>query len=137
MNKNSIRAYTEIKKDGTLAAREQSVLKVIKLYGPINGRRIDILVNGGHKRIKSLLECGVISMAYNGMDHETGKVTAYYKATGKAPIKPVVIRKSQPIDLSGLYDRAFEAGVTEAVMCFIKDGDEVAKKVNEICEAMK
>lgn len=136
MNENSIKAWNEIKYT-TLADREQAVLKVIKEYGPINGRKIDVLVNGGHKRISNLLETGVIDLAYNGMDHQTGKITSYYIATGKKPTKAKVIRRSKPLDISGLYDRAFEAGVTEAVMCFIKDGDDVAKKVNEICEAMK
>lgn len=136
MNENSIKAWNEIKYT-TLADREQAVLKVIKEYGPINGRKIDVLVNGGHKRISNLLETGVIDLAYNGMDHQTGKITSYYKATGKAPIKPQVIRKSQPLDISGLYDKAYEQGVTDAVKHFVKDGDTVAALVNAICEAMR
>ena len=136
MNHNSLKAYREIIADGTLTESEATVYILILKHGPINNRQIDDLTNGqGHKRTRALLESGAI-YGVDKLDPVTKKTSAYYSVTGDKPVKPKKSIRGRGMDLSEFYDRAFENGVTEAVMHFMpcSDPDEVAAKVSEIWE---
>ncbi len=139
MNHNSLKAYREIIADGTLTESEATVYTIILKHGPINNRQIDDLTNGqGHKRTRALLESGAI-YGVDKLDPVTKKTSAYYSVTGDKPVKPKKSIRGRGMDLSEFYDRAFENGVTEAVIHFMTfaDPDKVAAKVTEIFEGIK
>jgi hypothetical protein len=90
MKQTSIKAYGEIKEDGTLARLEKNVLELIKTLGPLNGRMVDRRINGGHKRIAALLKRGCITEAYAGVDKVTGKATSFYRFVRDNPLHNII-----------------------------------------------
>ena len=142
MHKNSVKAYHSIKPG--IPAKEREVLHMIKMYGPINGRMLDVRISGGHKRIKNLIDMGCIGIAYIADDSVTGRETNYYIwLTDKPnPIKGKVV-KSDPLKLHALYDEAFKSGVRAAI-CTSLDWhgvkqtiEQIEHTVNLICEVQK
>lgn len=140
-NKNSVKAYKEIK--STLPDKEAEVLHLIKMYGPINGRMLDIRISGAHKRISALLERQAIEISHIGGDPVTGKDTAFYRITGFSPAPINVVKKGKGIDLGTFYDKAFRDGARAAVCMAIEVAGEpisiqqIEGTVDLICEVAK
>ena len=141
MNKNSVKAYKEIKHD--IPAKEREVLHMIKMYGPINGRMLDVRISGGHKRIKNLMDMGCIGIAYIADDAVTGRETNYYMWLTDKPNKVVKkTEKKDPLVASSAFDAGYRMGVRAAICYAIdKHGEKIDIEtiegvVDEVCEVM-
>lgn len=140
MNKNSVKAYHAIKSE--IPAKEREVLHMIKMYGPINGRMLDVRISGGHKRIKNLMDMGCIGVAYIADDSVTGRETNYYMWLTDKP-NPVVkkVKKEDPLKLHALYDEAFKSGVRAGIAWIVRDAKfnihEIENMVANACEVME
>ncbi len=141
MNNTSIKAYHKVKP--TIPQKEREVLALIKLYGPINGRQIDVKINGGHKRTHNLLALGCIDVAYIAQDAVTGHQATYYMYVTDKP-KAVAKKENKPcpMKLSSFYDEAYKSGV-RATVCYSLDKsgqnatiEDIEAVVNEVCEVM-
>ena len=114
MNKTSVKAYHAIKP--TIPAKEREVLHMIKMYGPINGRMLDVRISGAHKRIKNLMDMGCIGIAYIADDAVTGRETNYYMWLTDKPNPVKTVRKNcKALDIGDYYDRAYGNAVIDSV----------------------
>lgn len=115
MRNTSVKAYHELKESGDLNAMQRRVFDYVKCAGPVTGRSISKMVDGGHKRMSELEDRGLISRQGVTKDHVTGKIVALWAVTNQ-PLLPKVIQKkamyrNDPAALAHLYDKAFEAGI--------------------------
>lgn len=140
MNKNSVKAYHAIKPE--IPAKEREVLHMIKMYGPINGRMLDVRISGGHKRIKNLMDMGCIGIAYIADDAVTGRESNYYMwltDKPKAVISPA--KKDKAFNAHLLYDEAFKSGVRAGIAWLVRDAKfnihEIENMVANACEVME
>lgn len=134
MKANSVKAYHSVKAE--IPDKEREVLHLIKMYGPINGRMLDVRISGAHKRIAKLLEYGCIGEAYMGNDPITGRLTAFYHFLTESPNIPKTIKKNKKaLDLGGYYDIIFAQGARYAFeSCGFKGMalDEVMAEIEDI-----
>lgn len=140
MNKNSVKAYHAIKP--TIPAKEREVLHRIKISGPVNGRMLDIWINGAHKRLKDMETKGLIYLAYRTDDAVTGCEADYFAFLSDTP-KPIKkgIKKNDPLKLHALYDEAFKSGVRAGIAWLVRDAKfnihEIENMVANACEVME
>lgn len=136
MHKNSVKAYHAIKSE--IPAKEREVLHMIKMYGPINGRMLDVRISGGHKRIKNLMDMGCIGIAYIADDSVTGRETNYYMWLTDKP-KPVkTVRKNcKALDLGEFYDSAYITGIKDALFWAGYSKVEIEVAAKRVAEVQK
>lgn len=115
MRKTSIKSFYELKESGELTKMQRRVFDYVKCSGPVTGRDISKMVDGGHKRMSELEDLGLISRQGTTKDRATGKIVALWAITNQ-PLLPKVIQKKvrykpDGVELGKFYDKAFEAGI--------------------------
>lgn len=138
-NKNSVKAYHNIKP--TIPAKEREVLQLIKMYGPINGRQLDVKISGGHKRLSSLMAMGCIDIGYIAKDSVTGQSANYYMwISDKPKVEKVKAKKPKyivPIKLAEYYDKAYIEGIKDALFWAGYKRVEIEACVKRVKECQK
>lgn len=131
MQDTSLKAWKEIKEDGTLAKKQRYILGLIRAGGPMPSCS---LPDGGWKRISELEKAGLIEQAGYTINHRTGKRVILWQATNQSLlVKPATVKKetrqqlnnrieamgkllqAYAFKLSEAYDKGFQIGkVVEA-----------------------
>ena len=91
MKPTSIKAYHEIREDGTLSKRMTEVLNLVRAAGRITGRAVSRAIPGGHKRLRDLADIGVIFENGTTRDPITHKEVILWSVTDQPalfPLKP-------------------------------------------------
>lgn len=136
MRNTSVKSYYELVESGELSKKQIEVANCFKKWGAMTGRQVTDIIPGAWKRCRELADLGILKSIGTTKDYNTGKIVNKWAWCGDQPLMVPIKQDKSIKKLSPLYDKAFEAGVRDAM--FYMYGEMVAEEtIQKILEVSK
>ena len=95
MRTTSAASYRELRESGRLEPMQAKVLDYVRAAGPVSGRQISRMVDGGHKRIAELVTLGRLEISDIKRDIHTGKRVIYWQVAKGAMLPGFPVKQAR------------------------------------------